>query len=79
MEQKLVPDLFLILDARNYLRIRYSERGLSKSLKLLFLSNLIPLTGKIMKRKRGLELVTNYSSGGKTLIMHYLTKFVDVV
>ena len=53
------------------LKIRYFERGLSKSLKkltLFFLSNPFfrsLLMDKIMKNKRGLELVTSHSSGYK--------------
>ena len=55
------------------LKIRYFERGLSKSLKkvnFIFLSNPVPFTGQNqkdkIKNKGGLELVTSPSSSYKT-------------
>ena len=46
------------------LKIRYCERGSSKSLKKMTLFQSL-LIDKIMKNKRGLELVTSLSSGYK--------------
>ena len=51
------------------LKIRYFERGLSKTLKkltLFFILNPAPLMNKITKDKRGLKLVASCSSGYKT-------------
>ena len=71
------------------LKIRYFESGLLKSIKnvtVFFLSNPVDLVDKIIKNKRGLELVTSSFSGYKTssenfplLVMYYLTKFDDVI
>ena len=51
------------------LKIRYFERGLSKRLKkdnyFLFRTQSL-LMDKIIKNKRGLELVTSHSSGCET-------------
>ena len=76
MHQKLVADPFLILvnspkqplHARNCLKIRYFERGLSKSLKqVYFFSRTKPLLmDKLSKTKTCLELVTSCSSGYQT-------------
>ena len=52
-----------------FLKVRYSERGLSKSLKkltLFFLWNPAPFNGKVIENKRCLELVTSHSSGYET-------------
>ena len=51
------------------------QRGLSKSLRKFNL-----LMDKVIKNKRGLELMTSHSSGYKTspeklLVLHYLTNF----
>ena len=50
------------------LKTRYSERGLSKSLKKLYLFSWIQslLMGKVIKNKRDLNLVTSHSSYYKT-------------
>ena len=54
------------------LKIRYLERGFSKSLKKnKWIQSL--LMNKIMKNKRSLKLVTSHSSGYKTS----LDKFLD--
>ena len=65
MHQNLVPDPFLILinnpkhplHARNSLRVRYFERGLSNSFKkvyFIFSFKPSPFKNKIMKKTRGL-------------------------
>ena len=48
------------------LKIRYFERGLSKSLKKKTKKKRSLLMNKIMKNKRSLKLVTSHSSGYKT-------------
>ena len=67
------------------LKIRYFERGLSKSLKKLY--NFISfwtqplLMDKVIKNKRGMELVTSHSSGHQKtplFVTYYLNKFDDV-
>ena len=71
------------------LKIRHFERALSESLQkvsfyFFFLTQSL-LTGKVMKNKRSLELVTSCSSGYKTkseklfYLLHYLTKSDDVM
>ena len=82
MHQKLAPDPSLILlNSQNshciqeilFLK-RYFERGLSQYLKklaLFFLSNPLPLD-KVIKNKRGLQLVTSRSSGYKTSLKIFL-------
>ena len=63
MQQKLVPDLFIILvnnlkqslHERNYFK-RYFERGLSKSLKKVtsfFLPNPVPFNRQNYKKQKG--------------------------
>ena len=68
------------------LKIRYLERGLSKRLSkltLFFLSNPVPLTDKVIKNKRGLELGNSCSSdckiSSKKLFIYFLTKFDDKI
>ena len=67
------------------LKIRYFKRGLSKSLKKLY--NFISfwtqflLMDKVIKNKRGMELVTSHSSGHQKtplFVIYYLNKFDDV-
>ena len=48
------------------LKIRYFERGLSKSLKkftIFFLLNPVPFNGQSYQKQSGLELVISRSSG----------------
>ena len=95
MQQKLVPDLFIILvnkpkqplDARNYFK-RYFERGLSKSLKKgnFFLSNPVPFNRQIYQKQKGpgtsaqsLFRLPNKFRKIPLLVMYYLTKFDDVI
>ena len=66
-----------------YLKIRYFEKGLSKSFKNVFRTQSL-LMDKIIENKRGLELVASCSFGykinlEKLLVMYYLTKFDDVI
>ena len=86
VHQKLVPDPFLILvnnpnpkqplHARN--SFRYFEIGLSNSLEKVnfyfFFGTQSLLMHKVIKTKRGPELVTGCFSG-----LYYLTKFDDVI
>ena len=76
MHQKLVPDPLLILvnnpkhslHAINFFEKRYFERGFSKSLKselYFFFRTHSLLTYKVIRNKRGLELVPRCSSGYK--------------
>ena len=57
------------LHARNFLEVRYFERGLSKSLKIsnfiFFLTQSLPID-KIIKSRRDLELKTSRCSGYET-------------
>ena len=55
-----------------FLKIRYFERGLSKSLKKVNFIFSFELMGKIIKSKRGLELVTSCSSGYKIGLEKFL-------
>ena len=77
MQQKLVPDLFIILvnnpkqplNAKTILKVKYFERGLLKALKKVtssFFRTQSLSIEKITKSKRGLELVTSRYSGYKT-------------
>ena len=71
------------------LKIRYFDRGLSKSLKklsLFFISNPVPFNGQSYEKQKG--SVTSYQSlfrpqnkSGKIplFIIYYLTKFDNVV
>ena len=70
VQQKLVIELFIILvnnpkqplHARNFLKVRYFEKGSSKSLKkvtLFFLSSPVSFNRKNYQKKGGLELVTS--------------------
>ena len=69
------------------LKIRYFEGGLSKSLKKVnyfFFPTQSLLMDRIIKDKRGLELVISRSSGYEVVqknsfIMYYLSKFDDVI
>ena len=69
MQQKLVPDPFLICMQEVIFKIRYFEGELSKSLKKVdftfFFRTQSFLMDKIMKNKRILELVTRHSPGYK--------------
>ena len=64
VQQKSVPDLFIILvnnpkqplHARNYFKVKYFEGGLSKSLKkviLFFLSNPVPFNRQNYPKQKG--------------------------
>ena len=74
--QNLVPDSFLILviNPKNHwileiiLKIRYFERGLSKSLKKVnfFFRTQSLLMHEVIKNERGLELVTTHPSRYET-------------
>ena len=70
VQQKLVSDHFLLLvnnlkqplHARNSLKIRYFESGLSKSIKtltLLFLSKSVPFNVQNYEKQKCLELMTS--------------------
>ena len=71
------------------LKVRYFERGLSKTFKKVnyfFFPAQSLLMDKVIKNKRGPELVTSPSSGYKTssrkfslLVIYYLTKFDGVI
>ena len=77
------------LHARNSFEIRYFERGLSKALKkltLFFLSNLDPFNGQNYKKQKGpgttdqsLFRLRNKFRKIPLLVMHYLTKFDNVI
>ena len=57
------------------LKIRYFERGLSKSLKkvnFIFFRAQSLLMDKVIKNKRGLKLVTSRSSGYETSSQKFL-------
>ena len=74
-------------------KIRYYDRGVSKCLKKLtsfFFQTQSLLMDRVIKNKRGLELVTSHSSGYETSSQNsficymlqtlcYLTKFDDVM
>ena len=91
MHQKLVPDSFFILvnnpkeslHARNIFKIRYFERGLSKTLKKLtyiFLCwTLSILMDKVIQNKRGLELVTSHTLGYKITKQVHKNVFISYV
>ena len=52
-----------------------------KKLSLFYLSNPVFFNDKLMKNKRGMELVTSRSSGYKTSLekfLYYLTKIDDL-
>ena len=97
MQQKQVPDLFRILANNpkqplhtiNSFKVRYFERGSSKSLKkgsFVFLFQTQSLsTDKIIKKKRPgasdqlLFRLRNKFKKVPLLVMCYLTKFDDVI
>ena len=58
------------------LKIRYFERGLTKTFKkvnfIFFFPTQFLLMDKIIENKRGLELVTSPSSGYKTSLKKFL-------
>ena len=58
------------------LKTRYFERRLSKSLKkanfIFFFQSQSLFVDKIMKNKRGMEIVTNHSTGYKTSSKKFL-------
>ena len=71
------------------LKVRYFERGLSKSLKkvtLSFLSNPVPFSGQNYQKQKGpgtsdqslFRLRNKFRKIG-LLVMYYLTKFDDVI
>ena len=97
MNQKLVPDPFLILVNNPkqslmqeiLLKIRYFERGLSKSLKkltLFFLSNPVPFNGQSHQKQKG-PGTSNQSifrlqkklKKIPLLVMNYLARLDDVI
>ena len=80
MQQKLVPDLFII-SANNpkQSKVRYFERVLSKSLKksnFIFFRTQSFLIDKIIKNKRGLELITSHYSGYETSSEKFFISYV---
>ena len=70
-------------------KIRYFERGLSKSLKkltLFFLSNPVPFNGQSYQKQKGsgtsdqsLFRLQNKFKNIPLFVIHYLTKFDDVM
>ena len=87
MQQKLVPDLFIILV--NNPKQPYFKRRLSKNLKKLtsfFLSNPVPFYRQNNKKQKGpgssdhlLFRLQNKFRRVPVLVMYYLTKFDDVI
>ena len=71
------------------LKIKYIERGLSKSLKkvnFFFLSNSVPFNGQYYEKQKGLGTsnwllfrLSNKFSKVPLLVMYYLNKFDDVI
>ena len=71
------------------LKIRYFERGLSKSVKkvyFIFLSNLVPFNGQSYLKQKGpgtsdqsLFRLKNEFRKIHLLVIHYLTKFDDII
>ena len=71
------------------LKVRYFERGLSKSLKnttFFFLLNLVPFNRQIYQKQKGLGTSDQSLFGLQNkfrkillLFMYYLTKFDDVI
>ena len=71
------------------LKIRYLERGLSKSLKkanLFFLSNLVPFNGESYQKQKGsgtidqsLFRLQNKFRKILLLVIYYLTKFDEII
>ena len=84
VQQKLVPDLFIILVnnpkqplyARNYFKSKiFRKEDYQKALKKItsfFLSNPVSFNSKIIKNKRGLELLTSRYSGYETSSENFL-------
>ena len=75
---------------KHFLRIRYFERGLSKSLKkmltLFFLSNPVPFNGQNYQKQKVprtseqlLSWLRNKFNKINLLVKHYLAKFDDVI
>ena len=97
MQQKLVTELLIILvNNQNshcmqdiILKVRYFERGLSKSLKkgnFIFLSNSVPFNSQNYQKQKGPETsdqllfrLQNKFKKIPLLVMHYLTKFDDII
>ena len=89
MQQKLVPDLFIIFHCMHkiILKVRYFERGLSKSLKTsFFLLNPVSFNRQNCQRQKGpgtsdqlLFRLPDKFRKISLLIMYYLTKFDDVI
>ena len=73
----------------NLLKIRYFEKGLSKSLKkftLFFLSNPVPFNGQSYQKQKGpgtsdqsLFRLQNKFRKIPLLVIYYLTKFDDII
>ena len=71
------------------LKVRYFERGLSKSLKkgnFIFLSNSVPFNSQNYQKQKGLGTsdqllfrLQNKPRKISLLVMHYLTKFDDAI
>ena len=95
---KASPRLFLILvntlkeplHARSSLKIRFFERGLSKSMKKLtfiyFFSNPVPFNGQDYEKRKGpgtsdqsLIRLQNKFKNIPLLVMYYLTMFGDII
>ena len=77
------------MHAKNSLKIRYFERGLSKSLKkltLFFVLNPVPFKGQVYQKQKGSETGDQSLLGLQNnfrkiylLVMYYLTLFDDVI
>ena len=98
MRQRLFSDPFLTLvntnpkkslNARNSFKIRYFEKGLSKSLKKIisfFFSNPVPFKGQSCLKQKGpgtsdqllIRLQNNFRKT-PLLVVYYLTKFDDIM
>ena len=94
MHQKVVPDPFLVLVnnpkqpcmQKTILKIRYFERGLSKSLQkltLFFVLNPAPFNWQSYQKQKGLGTINKTSLQNKfskipLLVIYYLTKFDDI-
>ena len=96
MQQKLVTELLIILVnnqnshcMQDILKVRYFERGLSKSLKkgnFIFLSNSVPFNSQNYQKQKGPETsdqllfrLQNKLKKIPLLVMHYMTKFDDII
>ena len=68
------------------LKIRYFERGLSKTLTLFFLSKPVPFNGQSYQKQKGpgttdklLFRLRNKFTKISLIVMYYLTKFDGVI